>query len=88
MKCRLGALRFLRNTKIGISAYISNHLALTAILPKLFWASPVWWNNAEAVLDPIAKAHNSLARWIIGLPISTRISNLLACAHLPHSMYI
>jgi hypothetical protein len=47
MKCRLGALCFLRNTKTGISAYIANHLALTAILPKLYWASPVWWNNPK-----------------------------------------
>jgi hypothetical protein len=83
MKCRLGALHFLRNTNIGISAYIANHLALTTILPKLFWASPVWWDNTKAVLDPIAKAYNSLARWITGLPISTRISNILNCAHHP-----
>jgi hypothetical protein len=70
MKPRLGALRFLSNRKIGVLAHITNHLALTPILPKLFWASPVWWNNTEAAIDPTAKAYNSLAKWITGLPIS------------------
>jgi ribonuclease HI len=49
----------------------------------MLWASPAWWTGAENTLSPLATAYHSAARWATGLPPSTRISNLLTCAHLP-----
>jgi hypothetical protein len=49
----------------------------------MLWASPAWWMGAENTLSPLATAYHSAARWATGLPPSTRISNLLTCAHLP-----
>jgi ribonuclease HI len=39
--------------------------------------------NQSNILSPLAVAYHSAARWATGLPPSTRISNLLTCAHLP-----
>jgi hypothetical protein len=76
-------LQTLGSQGLGISAYIANHLIRVAVLPTMLWASPIWWNKTPSVLDPLSKAYNKMARWITGLPITTKISNLLTCAHLP-----
>jgi ribonuclease HI len=49
----------------------------------MLWASPAWWTGADNILSPLAAAYHSTARWATGLPPSTRISNILTCAHLP-----
>jgi hypothetical protein len=84
-KSALSSLLFLRHCGNGISTYIARHLILTLILPKMLWASPAWWTGADNILSPLATAYHSAARWATGLPPSTRISNLLTCAHLPQS---
>jgi hypothetical protein len=82
-KSALSSLLFLRHGGNGISTYIARHLILTLILPKMLWASPAWWTGADNILSPLATAYHSAVRWATGLPPSTRISNLLTCAHLP-----
>jgi ribonuclease HI len=49
----------------------------------MLWASPAWYTGADNILSPLATAYHSAARWATSLPPSTRISNLLMCAHLP-----
>jgi len=79
----LGSLSFLRHRSRGIPAYIAHHLAMTAILPAMFWASPAWWAATPAVITTLKVTYNSVARWITGLPLNTRTTNLITLAHLP-----
>jgi len=46
----LGSLNFLRHRSGGIPAHIAYHLAMTAILPAIFWASPAWWTGTPTVM--------------------------------------
>jgi hypothetical protein len=78
----LGRLRFLRHGNQGIPAYIARHLTMAAILPRMLWASPVWWLGNPSTLNPLTVAYNRCARWITGLPSSTDSTMLLICAHL------
>jgi len=43
----LGSLGFLRHRLRGIPAHIAHHLAMTVILPTMFWASPAWWTGTQ-----------------------------------------
>ena len=79
----LGSLNFLRHRSRGISAYIAHHLAMTAILPAMFWASPAWRTGTPRVIAILKVAYNAVARWITGLPLNTRTTNLITLAHLP-----
>jgi ribonuclease HI len=79
----LGSLNFLRHRSRGIPAYIAHHLAMTAILPAMFWASPAWWTGTPGVVAILKVAYNAVARWITGLPLNTRTTNLITLAHLP-----
>jgi hypothetical protein len=79
----IGSLNFLHHRQWSVSAQVLHHLALTAVLPKMLWASPIWWTGHYSVLSPIATAYNSIARWITGLPPSTSIDKLLQTANLP-----
>jgi ribonuclease HI len=79
----LGSLGFLRHRSRGIPAYVSHHLAMTAILPAMFWASPAWWAATPMVITTLKVTYNSIARWITGLPLNTRTTNLITLAHLP-----
>ena len=79
----LGSLSFLRHRSRGIPAYIAHHLAMTAILPAMFWASPAWWVGTPVVTTTLKVAYNAVARWITGLPLNTRSLNLITLAHLP-----
>jgi hypothetical protein len=38
----LGSFNFLRHRSRGIPAHVAHHLALAAVLPAIFWASPAW----------------------------------------------
>jgi ribonuclease HI len=79
----LGSLAFLRHRSRGIPAHIAHHLALTAILPAMFWASPAWWTGTPMVAAALKTTYNAVARWITGLPLNTRTTNLISLAHLP-----
>jgi ribonuclease HI len=79
----LGSLNFLRHRSRGIPAHIAHHLAMTAIFPAMFWASPAWWAGTPGVIATLKVAYNTVARWITGLPLNTRITNLITLAHLP-----
>jgi ribonuclease HI len=79
----LGSLNFLRHRSRGIPAYIAHHLAMTAIFPAMFWASPAWWAGTPGVISPLKLTYNAVARWITGLPLNTRTTNLITLAQLP-----
>jgi len=79
----LGSLSFLRHWSRGIIAHIAHHLAMTVILPAMFWASPAWWTDMPAVSAMLSVTCNAIARWITGLPLNTKTTNLITLAHLP-----
>jgi ribonuclease HI len=79
----LGSMGFLRRSKWSIPAYIAHHLVFTAMLPKMMWASPIWWNGKNGVIEPVRMTYHAAARWITGLPMSTSIGKLLTVAQLP-----
>jgi ribonuclease HI len=79
----LGSLKFLRHRSRGIPAHIAHHLAMTAIFPAMFWASPAWWAGTPGVIATLKVAYNAVARWITGLPLNTRTTNLITLAQLP-----
>jgi len=79
----LGSLNFLRHRSRGIPVCIAHHLAMTAILPAMFWASPAWWTGTPGVVATLKVAYNAVARWITGLPLNTRTTNLITLAQLP-----
>jgi len=79
----LGSLNFLRHRSRGIPARIAHHLAMTAVLPAMFWASPAWWTDTSGVAATRKVVYNTVARWISGLPLNTRTMNLTTLAHLP-----
>jgi ribonuclease HI len=79
----LSSLNFLRHRSRGVPAHVAHHLALAAVLPAMFWASPAWWTGTPMLTSTLKLTYNAIARWITGLPYNTRISNLLTLAHLP-----
>jgi len=79
----LGSLNFLRHRSRGIPAHIAHHLAMTAILPAMFWASPAWWTGTSTVTATLRTTYNAVAQWITGLPLNTRTTNLITLSHLP-----
>ena len=52
-------------------------------MPIITWASPIWWNSTPGVLQTLEIPYNRMARWITGLPVSTRTTKLLICSNLP-----
>ena len=79
----LGSLNFRQHQSRGIPAYIAHHLAMTAILLAMFWASPAWWGGTPGVISALRATYNTIARVITGLPLNTRTTNLITLAHLP-----
>jgi hypothetical protein len=79
----LGSLSFLRHRSRGIPAQIAHHLAMTAVLPTMFWASPAWWTGTLMITATLQTTYNSVARWITGLPLNTRTTNLITLSQLP-----
>jgi hypothetical protein len=67
----------------GLPAFVAHYLVISKALPAMLWASPVWLNHTPTVLCPLQITYNSLARWITGLPSSTRVAKYLTCARLP-----
>jgi hypothetical protein len=45
----MGALAFLRRNEWSVPAYVAHHLAFVAVMPKMLWGSPIWWNGSAAV---------------------------------------
>jgi hypothetical protein len=72
----LGSINFLRTTSLGISAKTAHYIAISAILPKMLYESQVWSTGSITSLTKILSTYNQIARWITGLPRSTRITNL------------
>jgi hypothetical protein len=62
---------------------VAHHLALVAVMAKIMWGSPIWWNGSPSVQSLLETTYNRIARWITGLPMSRRISKLLTAAQLP-----
>jgi len=73
----LGSLGFLRHWSHGIAAHIAHHLAMTVILPTMFWISPAWWTGIPMITATLNTSYNLIARWITVLPLNTRTSNLI-----------
>jgi hypothetical protein len=49
----------------------------------MLYGSQVWWSGKTTSITPILSTYNQIARWITGLPRSTRGSKPLTCANLP-----
>jgi len=79
----LGSLNFLRHRSRGIPTHVAHHLAMTAILPTMFWASPAWWTGTPMITATLRTTYNSVAQWITGLPLNTRTTNLITLSQLP-----
>ena len=79
----LGTLAYTRKKQWGLSPSIARHMLLGLVLPKILWASPIWWTGAPQLIHYLNIGYLRMARWITGLPMSTRTTKLLICAHLP-----
>jgi hypothetical protein len=79
----IGVLGFLRRHDWSVPAYVAHHLALVAVMPRITWGSPIWWNGSASVQSLLETDYNRIARWITELPMSTRIAKLLTAAELP-----
>jgi hypothetical protein len=85
----LGKICFLRHCGKGISCHVANHLVFAAILPKILWASPVWWIGSANIISTLQTTYNAAAKWITGLPANTWIPKLLIYANLlPLEIYL
>jgi hypothetical protein len=60
-KRALGSFNFLRHKSRGIPAQVAHHLALTAILPTMFWASPAWWVGTPTTTNILRTTYNVVA---------------------------
>jgi hypothetical protein len=45
----VGALGFLRPHNWSGPTYVAHDLALIAVIPKMTWRSPIWWNRSASV---------------------------------------
>jgi len=63
--------------------HVAHHLAMTAILPTMFWVSPAWCTGTPMITATLHTTYNSVARWIMGLPLNTRTTNLITLSQLP-----
>jgi hypothetical protein len=57
----LGSSRYLRHGLNGIPPYIARYLAISKILPKMLWASPIWWKGSQSILYPLEMAYHKIA---------------------------
>jgi hypothetical protein len=58
----LGSLLYLRKGLNGISPYTARYLAISKIMPKMLWASPVWWTGSQSILHPLELGYNRICR--------------------------
>jgi hypothetical protein len=63
--------------------HVAKHPVFAAILPKMLWASPVWWIGSANIISTLQTTYNAATGWITGLPANTWIPKLLICANLP-----
>ena len=66
-KC-LAQLTTLRHHHHGLSTFTALHLVKTALLPKMLWASPVWWTGSIHILNRLEPVYHRALRWASGLP--------------------
>lgn len=52
----------------GLSTYTALHLLKTALLPKMLWASRVWWTGSQHILNRLEPVYHQALRWATGLP--------------------
>ena len=57
----LSSLNFLRHRSRGISVHVAHHLAMTAILSTMLWASPAWWTGTLMITATLHTTYNSVA---------------------------
>ena len=67
LRC-LAQLTALRHRHRGLSAYTALHLLKTALLPKMLWASRVWWTGSQHILNRLEPVYHQALRWATGLP--------------------
>jgi hypothetical protein len=65
------------------NAYLLHKLANACFLPKITWGSEIWWTGSPKVKDKFSTNYNRIARFITGLPLHTRTTQLLLEAHMP-----
>jgi hypothetical protein len=58
----LGSLLCLRKGLNGISPYTARYLAISKIMPKMLWASPIWWTGSQSILHPLELGYNRICR--------------------------
>jgi hypothetical protein len=77
----LGGFLYLRKGLKGIPPITARHIALSSILPKLFWASPIWWTGSHSVLYPLQLSYHRIARANRPSPqrILSFVSDYLSC---------
>jgi hypothetical protein len=79
----MGALRFLPHHDWSAPAYVTHHLTLVPVMPKMLWGSPIWWMWSATTWNLLEGTYHRIARWITDLPMSTRITKLLTVDQLP-----
>ena len=78
----LALLTTLRHKHRGLLTFTALYLIKTAFLPKMLWASPVWWTGSQHILDRLELVYHRALRWASGLPRFTanRKLFLLTCS--------
>ena len=79
----LEVLSALRHNHRGLSTYTALHLIRTAFLPKILWASPVWWTGSQHILTMLKPIYHRALRWASGLQAYTAIRKLLLLSSSP-----
>ena len=81
-KC-LMILSSLRHNNRGLSTYTALHLVHAALLPKMLWASPVWWTGSQHILHRLEPVYHRALWWASGLPAYVAIRKLLRLTRMP-----
>ena len=81
-KC-LMILASLRHNYRGLSTYTALHLVHAALLPKMLWASPVWWTGSHHILHRLEPVYHRALCWASGLSAYVAIRKLLQLTCMP-----
>ena len=81
-KC-LMILSSLRQNYRGLSTHTALYLVRAALLPKMLWASPVWWTGSHHILHRLEPVYHRALRWASGLPAYIAIRKLLRLTRMP-----
>ena len=79
----LMTLTALRHNFRGLSTYTALHLVRAALLPKMLWASPVWWTGSHHIIHRLEPVYHRALRWSSGLPSYVAIRKLLRLTRFP-----